>query len=39
VSDLIIAKEMGWRYEWVRGLPVDVYDILVDELHKQREKH
>lgn len=29
---------MGWRYEWVRGLPVDVYDILVDELRKQRKQ-
>jgi len=29
---------MGWRYEWVSGLPVDVHEILVEELHRQRER-
>lgn len=26
---------MGWRYEWVRDLPRDVYEILVEELMKE----
>jgi hypothetical protein len=24
----------GWRYEWVDDLPVDVYDVLVEEMIK-----
>jgi hypothetical protein len=35
VQDLAIARNLHWRYEWVRGLPVDVYDVLVEELNKQ----
>lgn len=22
----------GWRYEWVEALPVDVYDVLLEEM-------
>jgi len=25
---------MGWRYEWVLGLPLHVYEILIEELNK-----
>ncbi len=25
---------MKWRYEWVAELPVDVYDVLIEELAK-----
>jgi hypothetical protein len=28
----VIAQRMGWRYEWVGELPLEVYDILRDEL-------
>jgi hypothetical protein len=28
VGDLVIAQRMGWRYEWVAALPIEVYDIL-----------
>jgi len=24
----------GWRYEWVRDLDQDVFDVLIDELQK-----
>jgi hypothetical protein len=36
VSDLRIAHEMHWRYEWVAELPRDVYEILVEDLNKTR---
>jgi len=25
---------MGWKYEWVEDLPVDVYPVLVDLLNE-----
>jgi hypothetical protein len=27
----------GWRYEWVAALPVDVYDVLLEEMIKAQE--
>jgi hypothetical protein len=35
VSDLIIARRYGWRYEWVRDLPLDVYQVLIEELIRE----
>lgn len=35
MSDLYIAKQMGWRYHDVLDLPVDVYDVLVEELNRK----
>jgi hypothetical protein len=32
VSDLIIARRFGWRYEWVRDLETDVHQVLIEEL-------
>lgn len=29
---------MGWRYEWVGELPLDVYEVLVEMLN-QPENH
>jgi hypothetical protein len=38
VSDLIIARRYGWRYEWVRDLPVDVYEVLIEEIQREGEQ-
>lgn len=27
----------GWKYEWVGELPIDVYDVLLDEILKEQE--
>jgi len=32
ISDLIIARRFGWRYEWVRDLDADVHQVLIEEL-------
>ena len=32
MSDLIIARRFGWRYEWVRDLDADVHSLLIEEL-------
>ena len=37
VSDLRICRVMHWTYDDVLNLPVDVYDILVDELTKEAD--
>lgn len=29
---------MSWRYEWVRDLDADVYDVLLDELLKEETR-
>jgi len=29
---------MGWRYEWIDALPVDVYNILVEEFLAEHTK-
>jgi hypothetical protein len=38
ISDLVIARRFGWRYEWVRDLDADVHSILVEELVREQEK-
>ena len=38
ISDLVIARRFGWRYEWVRDLDVDVHSILVEELVREQEQ-
>jgi len=38
ISDLVIARRFGWRYEWVRDLDVDVHAILVEELVREQEQ-
>lgn len=25
----------GWRYEWVRDLPLEVYEVLIEEMRAQ----
>jgi hypothetical protein len=32
VSDLAICRHMGWSYDDVLALPVDVYTVLIEEL-------
>lgn len=34
MSDLAIARAMGWTYDDVRHLPRAVHDVLVEELNK-----
>lgn len=29
----------GWRYEWVQDLDADVYDVLVEMVKQEAEKH
>lgn len=36
ISDLAICRHMGWTYDQVRALPVDIYDVLIEELAKER---
>ena len=38
ISDLIIARRFGWRYEWVRDLDADVHELLVEELVREQEQ-
>jgi len=38
VSDLIIARRYGWRYEWVRDLEADVHQVLVEELIREADE-
>jgi hypothetical protein len=38
VSDLVIARRFGWRYEWVRDLEADVHQVLVEELVAEAER-
>lgn len=38
MSDLIIARRFGWRYEWVRDLDADVHQLLVEELTAEAER-
>jgi hypothetical protein len=33
VSDLLVARAMHWRYEWVADLPAEVYDVLIGMLN------
>jgi len=35
VSDLYLARTMGWTYQDVRELPRAVYDVLCEELNKK----
>lgn len=28
----------GWRYEWVHSLPIDVYQVLVEEIRSASEQ-
>jgi hypothetical protein len=38
VSDLIIARRFGWRYEWVRDLDADIHQVLIEELTAEAER-
>jgi hypothetical protein len=38
ISDLVIARRFGWRYEWVRDLDADVHQLLVEELVREQEQ-
>jgi len=38
ISDLVIARRFGWRYEWVRDLDADVHQLLVEELVRESEQ-
>jgi len=38
ISDLVIARRCGWRYEWVRDLDADVHSVLVDQLTAEAER-
>jgi hypothetical protein len=38
ISDLVIARRFGWRYEWVRDLDADVHQVLVEELVREQEQ-
>lgn len=37
ISDLVIARRFGWRYEWVRDLDADVHQLLVEELVREAD--
>ena len=37
MSDLVIARRFGWRYEWVRDLDADVHRVLIEELVREQE--
>lgn len=37
MSDLHLARAMGWTYDEVRELPRAVYDVLIEELNKTPE--
>jgi hypothetical protein len=28
----------GWKYDWVGELPLDVYDVLIEEMNKATKK-
>jgi len=38
ISDLMIARRFGWRYEWVRDMDVDVHQVLVEELVREADE-
>jgi len=38
ISDLIIARRFGWRYEWVRDMDAAVHEVLVEELVAEQER-
>jgi hypothetical protein len=38
ISDLVIARRFGWRYEWVRDLDANVHQLLVEELVREQEQ-
>lgn len=38
MSDLAVCRMMHWTYEDVLRLPVEVYDVLIEELSKQAEQ-
>ena len=38
MSDLYICRTMGWSYDEVLDLPVEVYTVLVEELSKEAAK-
>ena len=35
MTDLIIARRYGWRYEWVRDLDADVHQVLIEEIVRE----
>jgi hypothetical protein len=37
-SDLLVARAMSWRYEWVGELPRDVYDVLIEMLNREADE-
>jgi hypothetical protein len=34
MTDLVIARQFHWKYEWVAELPRDVYELIVADLKK-----
>ena len=38
MSDLVIARRFGWRYEWVRDLDADVHSLLIEELTAEAQR-
>ena len=32
MSDLAVARFMGWRYEWVAELDAAAYDVLLEQI-------
>ena len=38
LSDLYVCKLMGWTYDELLDLPVDVYDVLIDTLQQEAAK-
>ena len=34
MTDLHIARNFHWRYDWVGELPRDVYELIVEEMSK-----
>jgi len=38
ISDLVIARRFGWRYEWVRDMDADVHQVLVEDLIREHDE-
>lgn len=35
ISDLVICRAMGWTYDELLDLPVDVYTVLIEHLNRE----
>lgn len=38
MSNLNICRALHWTYDEVLGLPLDVYEVLVEELNREAEE-